>query len=285
MGTGATGVVSTGKLARIMINDILRISDSSQYKLHLACRNEDALNPLDVYVGDRADWIGWNEWKGDKNDWTREFVFSLMEFYPKKDSWLFGGVFKVVKRLNDHYNLQEIAEFAKFEGRLLVSFHRYQGMRGRGYYLENYLDQFEVSEILPERYSGEAFCGYQNIRHDFNALEALFAHQRADWKASLSNIKGVYLICDKSNGKKYVGSAYGESGIWSRWECYLGTGHGWNDELTKLIAAKGIVYARTNFQFSLLEMFPVGTADDAVRDRESHWKDVLLTREYGYNRN
>jgi hypothetical protein len=30
----------------------------------------------------------------------------------------------------------------------------------------------------------------------------------------LENVKGVYLIVDKSNGKMYVGSAYGDTGIW-----------------------------------------------------------------------
>jgi hypothetical protein len=31
---------------------------------------------------------------------------------------------------------------------------------------------------------------------------------KADWKAALENVKGVYLIVDRSHGKMYVGSAY-----------------------------------------------------------------------------
>ena len=95
----------------------------------------------------------------------------------------------------------------------------------------------------------------------------------------------MYLICDKSNGKKYVGSAYGDAGIWSRWACYIGTGHGWNDELTKLVDEKGIEYARNNFKFSLLEIMTMTTSDQSIIERESFWKNVLLTREYGYNKN
>ena len=270
---------------KIMLNDLLRIENPTQFKLHLACRNEAGVNPLDGYVANRANWIGWNEWKGEKNDWTRDFILSMMEFYPKKDSWLFGGAFRVLERSGDEYELDELADFGKFDGRLVVSFHRYQGMRGRAFYLESYLDQFEVAEILPQPYSGEAFPGCQNINHDFNVLEAIFANQRADWKATLSNTKGVYLVCDKSNGKKYVGSAYGEVGIWSRWGCYMGTGHGWNDELTKLVAEKGIAHARNNFRFSILEIMAMTTPDDTVIERECHWKNVLLTREHGYNKN
>ena len=63
--------IQIGSLNKIKINDLLRIEDPRQYKLHLACGNEDGLNPLDVYVADRTEWIAWNEWKGDKNDWTK----------------------------------------------------------------------------------------------------------------------------------------------------------------------------------------------------------------------
>jgi hypothetical protein len=53
------------------------------------------------------------------------------------------------------------------------------------------------------------FCRYDKINHDFNVLESIFRIQRSDWKAALDNLKGVYLISDKSNGKLCVGSAYG----------------------------------------------------------------------------
>jgi hypothetical protein len=71
-----------------------------------------------------------------------------MEFYPRSDSWLFGGVFRVVARHDDRYELEEIEEYKKFVGRVILSFHRYQGMRGRAYYLENYINDFIVVEIL-----------------------------------------------------------------------------------------------------------------------------------------
>ena len=81
-----------------------------------------------------------------------------------------------------------------------------------------------VSELLREPYPGEQFPGYENINHDFSLLEAVFRSNRPDWKAALESVKGVYLIVDKSNGKKYVGSAYGAFGLWRRWGCYIDTG-------------------------------------------------------------
>lgn len=269
----------------IVLSDILSISAPEEYKLHLACRNPDFVHPLDEYVADPANWLGWNEWRGRKNDWTRPRVLSFMEFYPRTDAWLFGGGFDVVERRADGYKLRPLASFEKYVGRLLASFHRYQGMRGRAFRLEPYLDQFTVAEILPHAYTGESFCGFEKIDHDFSMLEAVFRNERADWKAALANVKGVYLIADKSNGKKYVGSAYGDAGIWARWACHMGTGHGWNDELVTLINHKGIKYAREHFRFSVLEVMVKSTPDDAVMAREQHWKRVLLTREHGYNKN
>jgi hypothetical protein len=83
----------------------------------------------------------------------------------------------------------------------------------------------------------------------------------------------------------YVGSAYGDAGIWSRWACYFGTGHGWNDELVELLKMKGAKYACEFFHFSLLEFMAKSTPDEIVIAREFHWKRVLLTREHGYNKN
>ena len=269
----------------IKIKDILKINDPTQYKLHLACRNEDWVSPLDEYVADYKNWLGWNEWRGNRNDWTRDFIFSLMEFYPRTDTWLFGGVFKVLERHEDRYVLEEVEEFKKFAGRLLLSFHRYQGMRGRAFYLEHYIEEFEVVELFSEPYRGERFPGFENICHDFSVLETIFKSEKSDWKAALSSVKGVYLITDKSNGKQYVGSAYGSEGIWSRWACYIGTGHGWNDELTRVIEEKKLRYVRESFRFSILEIMTMMTSDDEIISRESHWKNALLTREHGCNKN
>lgn len=267
----------------IQLSDIIQIDEPRRYKLHLACRNKEWINPLDLYVSDPNEWLGWNEWRGHKNDWTRDFVFSLMEFYPKSDSWLFGGIFRVVERHDDRYDLEELEEYKKFVGRLILSFHRYQGMRGRAFYLEKHIDNFGVVEVLPVAYRGASFPGFEQIRHDFHILEPIFRSESSDWKTPLSSIKGIYAISDKHNGKLYVGSAYGEMGVWSRWSCYIGTGHGWNDELTKLIKEKSIKYARENFRLSLLETMSKTATNETVLARESHWKKVLLSKEHGYN--
>lgn len=281
----ATSGVSQMQFSPIKLTDILPITNPAEYKLHLACANEDGIRPLDEYVVDRTNWIGWNEWRGEKNQWTRKYIFSFIEFYPVADAYLFGGVFEVKGRHADRYVLEECSEFSKWEGRLICKFHRYQGLRGRAFYLETLLDSFEVLEVLPERYDGEKFCGYENINHSFSTLRSIIRYEKRDWKAALTIVKGVYLIVDTSNGKAYVGSAYGDAGIWSRLQCYMGTGHGGNDALVAVIDEKGVDYALKNFKFSILEIFAFNTSDDAILGREAYWKRVLLSREFGYNRN
>jgi hypothetical protein len=47
-------------------------------------------------------------------------------------------------------------------------------------------------------------------------LKELFSNEGAhrDWRASLSAVGGIYLILAEASGDLYVGSAYGEEGIW-----------------------------------------------------------------------
>lgn len=144
-----------------------------------------------------------------------------------------------------------------------------------------------IAEILPRKYEGLPFPGFDDINLDFSELESIVLRQKLDWRTALENVKGVYVIFDRSNGKKYVGSAYGEYGVWSRWSVYAGTGHGFNNELTSLIKKKGIQYARKNFRFCLLEHRPSRTDDLIILEREKYWKEALLSShlEFGYNRN
>lgn len=236
--------------------------------------------------------MGWNAWRGNKNDFNREFIFSLIQFYHEPNKWLFGGIFRVIKRHVDFgdteigYELELVDLHKELIGRLVLDFYRYQGMRGRAFLLEGYYKDFVVSEILKRPFDGIRFPGYENINIDFPELEIVFKFQKNDWKAALENVKGVYVIVDKSNGRKYVGSAYGDFGIWSRWAVYIGTGHGFNDELTKIISDYGIDYAIKNFRLSLLEYRSSKIDDNVIIGRESFWKEVSLTRgQFGYNKN
>jgi hypothetical protein len=278
----------------IKLNDLLKINhdDLCKFKLHLAAYNGNE-QPLDVFARDFNEWIGWNTWRGKKNDFTRDYIFSLIPNYHKTDKYIFGGVFKITERYDDWedtevgYAVEVVEEFVPFIGRLEIEFHRYAGMRGRAFYLEGYIDDLIVTQIFEKSYQGVDVRGYDNICLDFVTLEMIVTNDKQDWKVALENMKGIYVIVDKSNGKKYIGSAYGESGIWARWKTYVySEGHGYNDELVELIAKNGADYARNNFQLAIIELLSMKADDDFVIHRESFWKNVLQTRgEFGYNKN
>ena len=267
----------------IRLTEILPIQNLSDYKMHLACWNKKH-QPLDVFVRSKEEWEGWQRYKGEKDNFNRKYIFALIDFYPESDVWLFGGIYEVIARDARSYKVRLDKDYEELIGRLKVHFVR--PSRAKAVKLEKYYNKMVVSEILKECYTGEEFCGYEKINHGFRSIEHIIKTNKPDWKAALENTKGVYLITDKNNGKRYVGSAYGDSGIWSRWACYIGTGHGGNDELIEIIKEKGIEYARSNFVFALLEYRSMKADDKTIVEREKYWKEVLLTRgQYGYNKN
>ena len=54
--------------------------------------------------------------------------------------------------------------------------------------------------------------------------------------------------------------------------------------MIELLKAKSEDHA-SNFRFSILEICDLLASKDEVLARECHWKRVLLSREFGYNKN
>lgn len=99
----------------------------------------------------------------------------------------------------------------------------------------------------------------------------------ASWAARLAEWRGIYLIVDESDGRAYVGSAYGSDNLLGRWTTYARTGHGGNRELRRRDPK--------NFRFSILQrVSPDMDADDVI-ELEKSWKVRLHTRELGLNKN
>jgi hypothetical protein len=267
----------------ILLRDIWRIAKPESYKLHFARWNQK-VQPLEVWARDHQEWRGWQEYRPTRNEFNRPLIFALIQFYHETDCWLFGGVYRVVDRLADRYAVELTGEGEGFLGRLKIgSTYRQRATRVN---FENHYDNLEALEILREPYSGRAFPGYEDIDLSFEALETLVRNDRSDWKAPLSSVKGIYLLTDTNTGKRYVGSAYGDEGIWSRWSSYIYSGHGGNTELRALAEGPNLDYCRSHFRFALLEYRSNGTPDDIIIERESFWKRILSTRgEQGLNRN
>lgn len=267
----------------IRLADIWPIPEPSLYKLHFA-RHNRIEQPLDVFVRSREEWQGWQEYRPERNQFNRRYIFSVIDFYREPDIWLFGGVWEVLERLSDSYVVSLTKQGHDFIGRLKL--HSPYRQRGTRVNFENRLDEFTVSEILREEYSGLDFPGHDWIDVGFGELESLIRNDRPDWRGALESAKGVYLITDTRTGRLYVGAAYGDGGVWSRWREYSETGDGGNAELKELLEDRSLDYCRKHFRFSLLESHTARIADDTILERESHWKQVLQSRgEFGLNRN
>lgn len=267
----------------ISLSEIWQTDNVEDYKVHFG-RWNGVEQPLEAWARDEHEWRGWQEYRPGRDDFNRPLIFSLLQFYHEADSWLFGGIFRVLARHEDRYEVELTQCHKSFIGRLKLR-SPYRGRTTRAN-LENHYPHFEVQEILREPYSGRSFPGYEDIDISFNELTTLVKNHRPDWKAALESVKGIYLLTDTRTGRRYVGSAYGDQGVWSRWWAYVASGHGGNAELRCLVTDPTLDYCRINFRFSLLEHRSSRTPDEVVIARETFWKRILLTRgEHGLNRN
>lgn len=252
-------------------------------KIHLAVWNgiED---PLHVYFEGRFD--EWQSWQTKKN-FQRPRVVSLIALRGTH-RWLFAGTHDstgcewVAREELFQYRLTRRQQTDELDGRLLVDFTR----TGRQSYLraENWVDVMQVAEIRAERLAIGEFPGYSKIVLSKPDLDLIVGQGVDSWRSALGSVSGIYVIADTESGRLYVGSAYGEGGIWSRWCAYSQTGHGGNAELKALLREHGPEYAG-HLQFGVLEIADTHASREDVLERESHWKSVLLTREHGLNDN
>jgi hypothetical protein len=257
--------------------------DVQQCKVHLAVWNGHD-DPLDIYLAGKFE-----DWQADQHgkNFQRRFVVSLIKT-PQPDTWLFAGLYRsngcrfVKERERYWYDLSRVESCDGIAGRLYVSFRR----KGRASYLlaERWANGMNVVEFRGEPLRVAEFPGYSNVLIGKRTLDIIASEVIESWKAALSSVAGVYLISDAKTGKLYVGSATGVGGIWQRWVAYSQTGHGGNRVLRDLLDREGPDYAN-HFHYSILEIADTHASELDVLERESHWKHVLLSREFGYNGN
>lgn len=271
------------------VSALLNITAPNLYKLHAARFNQHS-QPLDVFIHDKNEWNKWNQWISGRHEFNRQFILSLIDFYPQRDIWLFGGVYEVQGFIGGHdrmsrhchaYNSVLTDQGADYIGRLKI--HAPMRVRGRVFNLETRLPNMAIHEIISKKYSGQPFLGYSKVSLSWTELCSIVSNEREDWKTALANIHGIYLIT-LSNGQQYIGSAYGQNGIWSRWANYAHTKDGGN-YLMKEANDKSLGKYIEGAKFTLLEVIQTSSPKEEVVRRESYWKKALGTRAHGLNAN
>ncbi|GAB3088038.1 GIY-YIG nuclease family protein [Nocardioides zeae] len=261
--------------------------DPAECKLHCAVFNGER-HPIEVLATSWDEWQGWNSWRNVNDDFNRRYVFSLAQDRHDPTLWLFGGVWEVVGRRPEpraaSYDVGFRADLmGAFVRRLYVRLALAGRNRRRN--METLLGDMTVASIAEEEFAGDPFPGHDRIDHSLAELQVVVGQRRADWRIALESMKGVYVIHDQVTGARYVGSAYGDTGVWQRWSYYAQTLHGDNLGLQAHLAEHGEAYYRENMRFALLEYWSMRTSDEHVLERESCWKSVLLARSLGHNRN
>lgn len=132
---------------------------------------------------------------------------------------------------------------------------------------------FPVRAMFPESVLAKPAPPWRELAVDWSRLQLL----PKMWREQLAQWRGVYLIRDTSDGKCYVGSAYGEQNILGRWLNYAAKGDGGNVKLRERDPIK--------FVFSILERVSPDAPMEDVVALEATWKTRLDTRKTGLNIN
>jgi len=223
-------------------------------------------------------------WQEQQIKYAIDRNFLLCFVFIEENEWLFVGVYEVVPITlfnRSGYQTLQITEFGKeFIGRLVVKYDRIH--RKEQINLENCEEFIQIYEVLRNKKFTSPFKNFNEVKLSYKQLCLIVHQEDYSWKKALSETKGVYLVTDIKSGRFFVGAAYGENSLWDCWVSYVKTGHGGDRALRKVIAIHGNSYA-DNFQFSVLEVKELYKSNEEIIQREAYWKEVLMTREFGYN--
>lgn len=199
--------------------------------------------------------------------------------YTPKDGYPFPQMYNEGSAI---YSLEETDLFSEWKNRLVIDW----GTSTQSWY-QKAINKKPVVAITSDVI--ERFEGYEKSIFTFDELEEIVDDMTTGFGrysehiAALSNVYGVYLIVDTSDGKQYVGSAYGKDGILGRWKTYVETHHGGNKMLIELLNKHSERYKK--FQFSVLQIISKNALPREVEAVEAVWKKKLGSRVCGLNAN
>ena len=120
-------------MKEIELESIFKDINPLQYKVHFARRSDNNYEPLDEYIASFDNWVEWNRYS-NQDDYNREFVFSLISFYPESDTWLFGGIWRILSRDMSKkpypYEIELVDDYSEYIGRLKIKYS-YKSRRTR----------------------------------------------------------------------------------------------------------------------------------------------------------
>lgn len=266
----------------IKLNDILKIDNLDNVKIRFNLMFEQNWNPIEIFKnGDLRVMLNGQYWNYQKRKSYKngQITIGFVRIKRKENLWLLFHIGRITKDLNIQngvgYEYETLTNYEKFFGRIIIKFDNKAQTMIRN--AESVINDCEISQILPDTFDNDLFPGYDKVNLSWSEMNRVL--EKENWKTALQNQKGVYLVTDISNGHKYVGKASGEDMILGRWRDYIKTGHGGNNKLKEL----PFEHIKQNFRYSILDIYKSTTEDFIILERESWWKEVLLSRKFGYN--
>lgn len=198
------------------------------------------------------------------------------------------GVYEILSKkqstVNEEEEILELVPLKEFHileekiiidwGKSTVSWHQYYS---------NIKDVIRIESGRLQEDGTPIFKNYLDVILNYKQLVQVLKNN--EWAKQLQALNCIYLIVDKSNGKKYVGSTYNRQGIYGRWQDYAKTGHGGNKDLEEIVKNDPMYHVH-NFQWSILETLSITITQPEAIAREKIWKRKLLTYgAFGYTNN
>ena len=265
----------------ILLNDILNLKDLENTKIRFV-KGNGIDDPKELFKRDRKALLNWQFYNYSKRKAFRPGQTAIGFVKIEEDKWLLFDISKITKDLEVYnapgYEYEQMNEFEKYFGRVVIEYkNKVQNLIRKA---DGVINDCKVHKILEDIFDDDIFPGYENVNISWKEMQNIL--NKGAWKTALENQKGVYLITDKSNGKMYVGAAYGENMIYGRWSKYIKNGHDGQVELKAL----DFSYIKDNFCYSILDIYKSTTDPKIIEKRESWWKKTLQSKvPLGYNGN
>lgn len=272
----------------LTFNDLLALEGIDTTQVRLVRHQDNRLRPGRLYEAWRNDRGAFDDYQSVQRR-DRFTVGDLLASFVVTEArkTVFVGLYRVagvdtlppgsVDVLTRHdtsnhfkYELQLIEELADYRDRAVIDWGA--GVRS---WVQRAANQAKPVVEITEQYEPR-FPGFREFVRPVDDVPTL----PNGWQQVLRSIKGVYLLVDLDSGHQYVGSAKGADSLMGRWISYTDGGDGGDVEL-KAVARHG----RRNYQVSVLEVLDENTPDETIEQIESHWKNKLLSRQFGLNRN
>lgn len=159
------------------------------------------------------------------------------------------------------FDLEPNDFYAHWKGRLVIDWPPPE----RSWWRRAHRNDMKVQAILEDSALDSAMPEWDAIVLRWEELAFLPTR----WRSALAQWRGIYYIFDSSDGRGYVGSAYGENNLLGRWHDYAARGHGGN----RLLRQRD----PKNFQFSILQRVSPDMDSRDVIAVETSWKKRLHT--------